>query len=441
MKSLPLLIAIAGIVLLAPAPTQAASCELYDSGIIRSADRSAWGKTVTVGVKKKGKVLRVINANSCTRRDQVKLSSRKRTHRIFVRNMWFEPGGDTGSPEIVVTERIGNRSLKVRVYTLTAGLTLELLAKKTLTVSTGPVTIALDDRLLSVNEKQWKVFSWQGVTRLAQEKNALTFFSLGDSGLIGQPKTDVAEAMNELAGTLSEIDFLSFNGDNFYLPDHITSVDDEDFAENMLDAYGLSNLNVPWLIMLGNHDYDDNDVEDILALEDPEGRWYLPSRYYSYTYPVDSQEPLLEYFALDTEMIDNRDAGYLDQLDWLETELAASNALWKIVGGHHPVYSYGEHGDTATMISDVLPLLKAGDVDMYIAGHDHDKQVIDHPDDGILHVVSGAGSKLRAVTAGDNSLFAESDYGFVQVSIVKEQLWLRFYDEEGNVDFTHTLTK
>lgn len=42
----------------------------------------------------------------------------------------------------------------------------------------------------------------------------------------------------------------------------------------------------------------------------------------------------------------------------LESNLARSQAEWKIVIGHHPVYSNGHHNSTAELIQHVQPLLQ-----------------------------------------------------------------------------------
>ncbi|KAI5404069.1 Purple acid phosphatase 3, variant 2, partial [Lathyrus oleraceus] len=55
----------------------------------------------------------------------------------------------------------------------------------------------------------------------------------------------------------------------------------------------------------------------------------------------------------------------------LETALRDSTAKWKIVVGHHPVRSIGYHGDTKELLTHLLPILEANNVDMYMTGHDH----------------------------------------------------------------------
>ena len=58
---------------------------------------------------------------------------------------------------------------------------------------------------------------------------------------------------------------------------------------------------------------------------------------------------------------------------WLAEELDRSRATWKVVYGHHPIYSEGQHEDNNQKIKQLLPVLKDR-ADVYIAGHDHDMQ-------------------------------------------------------------------
>ncbi|MFN7926309.1 MAG: metallophosphoesterase, partial [Bryobacteraceae bacterium] len=82
------------------------------------------------------------------------------------------------------------------------------------------------------------------------------------------------------------------------------------------------------------------------------------------------------------------------QLDWIEKQLAASTEPWKIVYGHHPIFSSGMHGMEARprqLAARLLPILKRYKVDLYIAGHDHHMQHIEH--DGIQFFISGGGGR------------------------------------------------
>lgn len=421
-----------------PLSTQA--CQQFSSGTAESYDRTAWGTRIEVAVNQKGKYIRIANKETCERLDSQRFRKRKRGRIFHAVNLWQEEGGENGSPEILVTDRISSRRLKVKVFTITEDFQIELVAKKTVRVSDGDVEIPKQHDTISINNEDWKVFLWKNTRRIAKAKNTVDFINLGDYGLAGDPKDAVAEAMNTVAKAHNGVDFVTTNGDNFYPPERITSPDDEHFQTNFIDTYNKDWLDVPFYISLGNHDYDDNDVEDLLAIEDETGKWQLPDYYYSFEYPADSDSPLLHYIQLDTEMIDDDDSGKADQLEWFENELANSTADWLIVGGHHPAYSYGEHGDVDSIIEDVLPLLQEYNVDVFIAGHEHDKQVLTE-DGSPLMIINGAGSKLRDTGEGERTEFAISTYGFMHMSILNDTFYVKVYDSDAQEEFVYELEK
>ncbi len=417
------------------------NCDPFNKGEVIRAQRTAWGQDVLIAIKKHGRQIRLLNADTCELLDKKKATKKTSVHRLIVNNLWQEEGGENGSPEIVFTERVNKKKISLRFYTINREMEIEKIATKTLSVKKGRVDLAASDEELAVNSTDWRLLRWNGSIDLKKSENSVRFFAIGDQGEVGENKDAVAAAMSGVAEQENGIQFVATLGDNFYYDDAIASTTDEDWEENFFTPYGLDYLTAPWYIGLGNHDYDDNNLDALLAYQDPTGQWSLPSNYYSVTYPSGSSSPLLEFVMLDTEMIDDEDEGYEEQLAWLQTTLEESTARWLVVAGHHPVYSYGDHGDTSSMIENVLPILKDNEVDLVLSGHDHDKQVIDHPDDDILYVVSGAGSRLRDTSQGENSLFAESSYGFAGIQIVKDSLVLKFYSTDQSVDYTKTLTK
>lgn len=64
------------------------------------------------------------------------------------------------------------------------------------------------------------------------------------------------------------------------------------------------------------------------------------------------------------------------QLNWMNIVLRDNSSQWKIVVGHHPVYSAGDHGDTVSLQSEFLDNLENNGVDLYFSGHDHDLQFL-----------------------------------------------------------------
>ena len=77
----------------------------------------------------------------------------------------------------------------------------------------------------------------------------------------------------------------------------------------------------------------------------------------------------VEFFAIDTTPLGwrTKDA---EQLKWLEGALKKSTARWKVVFGHHPLYSHSKRPYNATLIRRLEPLFVKHKVDLYVAGHD-----------------------------------------------------------------------
>ena len=65
----------------------------------------------------------------------------------------------------------------------------------------------------------------------------------------------------------------------------------------------------------------------------------MPAAYYTF------QAGAVQFFALDTDLISEA------QLRWLTESLDKSVATWKVVYGHHPIYSAGQHEDNEDKIA------------------------------------------------------------------------------------------
>ena len=101
------------------------------------------------------------------------------------------------------------------------------------------------------------------------------------------------------------------------------------------------------------------------------------------------------FVSVDTVSIDDdkNDAESMKQL--LESELAkAGDDEWKIVFGHYPCHSGGGYSGYRSMREQILPTMKAHNVDFYLTGHDHNLQhwrKKDNPAD-VDHIITGKAS-------------------------------------------------
>jgi|GEM_PF-1167415 len=169
---------------------------------------------------------------------------------------------------------------------------------------------------------------------------------------------------------------------------------------------GLQKEGVRFYPVLGNH-----DVLDASQGGKQLQYWGTPRYYQSHIGNVD-------IFAIDTTLLfpeygnSFHGNGYPDnsvnieqarqaakrQLKWLDKALASSNAKYKIVYGHYPIYAQNEKLEPPGMLKelrdDLEPLLKRNHVDAYLAGHHHAYERNDYTKEDIPEFISGAGGRV-----------------------------------------------
>jgi len=260
---------------------------------------------------------------------------------------------------------------------------------------------------------------------------------IGDFGYSGKRSGADAVARAVLSAHRQlRFDFGLTVGDNFY-PKGVESVDDPLWKSEFQDRY--AGLGIRFFAILGNHDYMSNPQAEVDYTRSPGNQaWQMPFRYYTFAAGA------VHFFALDT---DEGTIGLFrskpwsdEQRAWLSAQLAKHKAAhWKIVYGHHPIYSDGHHGDTDRMIERLLPLLKEHRVDVYLAGHDHDMQHFDR--EGIqFFIVGGGGQETRKVKK-KRAVFAEPAHGFMAIEASARELTLRLIGTDGRTMHSKTLKK
>jgi tartrate-resistant acid phosphatase type 5 len=248
----------------------------------------------------------------------------------------------------------------------------------------------------------------------APEGRPVRVLAFGDFGDGSAAQKQVAAAMLAYH-TDRRFDFAVTLGDNFYSIG-MASPDDERWKTWWSDLYDP--LRIPFYATLGNHDWGQpNSPAAEIAFTQKSPSWRMPSAYYTFTAGA------AQFFALDTDIISEK------QLLWLQAALDASPARWKIVYGHHPIYSAGQHEDNNTKIDQLLPVLRDR-ADIYLAGHDHDMQHL-RPEGRLHFFVAGSGGKLRPIEPGPRSLFARSAHGFAVLEIQADTLAVAFVDVQG----------
>jgi hypothetical protein len=129
------------------------------------------------------------------------------------------------------------------------------------------------------------------------------------------------------------------------------------------------------------------------------------------------------------------------QLEWLEADLAASDARCTLAYWHHPRFSSGTHG-SSPKLQPFWAELHADDADLVLVGHDHDYErfaplgVDGDPDaqTGIREFVVGTGgAALRDFESPvQGSEVRESDtHGVLQLTLGEGRYEWRFVPVEG----------
>lgn len=221
-------------------------------------------------------------------------------------------------------------------------------------------------------------------TRPSVAKDSVKFLVLGDAGTGDRAQNEVA-AQAWKSHQVFPYEFAIMLGDNLY-----GSERPRDFARKFELPYKpLLDANIPFYASLGNHD-------------DPNQRYYRPfgmggQRFYSY------QKKDVRFFALDSNYMDQ------DQQAWLEKELRASDARWKVAYFHHPIYSSGgRHGSEVDLRAIVEPMFIRHGVNVVFAGHEHFYERL-RPQKGIHYFTAGGSAKLRS---GDIVVGALTAKGF-----------------------------
>ena len=276
------------------------------------------------------------------------------------------------------------------------------------------------------------------------DTTAFNFLIVGDWGRNGFfNQAEVARGMGEV-GAAVKSRFTISTGDNFYTSG-VESTDDVRWERSFEDVYTAPALQSRWYSTLGNHDWQGN-VPAQIAYTRLSDRWYLPAQYYAEDMAfagANGDSTRVLFVFLDTSPLayppeyEERfdDSGEWDpdaQLAWLERTLAESDAPWKIVVGHHPIYvGSTSYRDNPRLIDSLVPLFERYGVQAYFAGHDHNLQ--HHRPEGspVDYFVSGAGSLTREVVQTPNTLFALRVPGFMALSMTRDDMAVHAYDEDG----------
>ncbi|HYO51640.1 metallophosphoesterase family protein [Archangium sp.] len=268
------------------------------------------------------------------------------------------------------------------------------------------------------------------------------FTAVGDFGMNNADQRSVANAM---LGRKPEL-FLML-GDNAY-----SSGTEAEFQNNLFVPMAPLLSQVPSVATPGNHEYVTHQAQPYFD------NLYLPTSpsggesYYSFDWGH------VHFVSLDSNCAGGQAPAYrctlAAQKKWMEQDLAASDAPWKVVFFHHPPWSSGEHGSSSLMRREFTPLFEKYGVDLVLTGHDHHyertypmKGNAVAPSGGhgpIYLVVGGGGASLRPFETGKPSWTVvrnDRDHGYLDVKVEDGTLTAQALTPSGQAIDSFTLTK
>ncbi|MCI0417290.1 metallophosphoesterase [bacterium] len=223
--------------------------------------------------------------------------------------------------------------------------------------------------------------------------DTLHFAAIGDMGCGCAAQEAIAEEMLEWHAKYP-FRFVLTTGDNIY-GDGLQRIWNRRkggskalFYEHFDRYYNpLRKRGVLFFASLGNHDFETRHGRDLI---DDRVRFNILSNTGYYYFSPDPN--LVTFVALNTENILVQNANP-SQLKWLQKVLSESKSIWKIVYGHHAIYSPpGSHPVDVSFRKALEPILVKNGVQIYISGHNHFYARM-KPKHGVIHFTTGGGGR------------------------------------------------
>jgi tartrate-resistant acid phosphatase type 5 len=284
---------------------------------------------------------------------------------------------------------------------------------------------------------------------------ALNFIVMGDWGRVGADhQKEVAVQMGKTASEI-KAQFIVSTGDNFY-PSGVVSEWDPLWRYSFEDIYTNFSLQWDWYPVLGNHDYKTSPDAQV-RYSKISSRWKMPARYYSKEIQIPGDtvnkililfidtNPLIPEFYSNAEYGPNvKAADSTQQKKWIAKTLSTADKSikWKIVVGHHPLYTGGgrtDAYDTKAVRRILKPMFDKYGADIYLSGHEHSLQ---HLVSGkTQYFISGAASEKTPAHLVPESEMAASEYGFMIFSVTSSKILVQTITDKGEVIYTTAIKK
>ncbi len=241
----------------------------------------------------------------------------------------------------------------------------------------------------------------------------LRFVSVADTGTGTRSQYAVGRAMANYHSQ-NPYNLVVLAGDNIYNNGEIEKVG----AVFERPYAALLKAGVKFQAVLGNHDIRTLNGE--LQLRYP--GFNMQGRYYTF------RRNSVQFFALDT----NTNADWNSQLTWLKQQLSQSDAIWKVVFAHHPVYASGAYGNNRALIKTLTPIFQQYGVNLYINGHEHHYERT-RSINGTTYLICGGGAGTRPVGRSPWTEYSASKLSFAAYDVFADRIEIKGIDIKNKI--------
>jgi len=281
----------------------------------------------------------------------------------------------------------------------------------------------------------------------------IEFIILGDMGSGEPSQYSVAKQMKKKIKNNNM--FICGLGDNIY-ECGVSSVNDEQFNTKFELPY--KDINIPFYMCLGNHDYGysnkclvpKENAFNQIRYSHYSDKWIMPKRYY--TFSKKDGKTKIDFFVLDTNLEFYDDKENEKQKNDMIDSINKSDGDWKIVYGHHTLRSVGGHGNAEDIFEDFMKdLFRKAPFDVYMCGHDHNKQVINMKIDNkpLLLIVCGTGGKKYHNEICFENMEKDTcdleccsnNLGYGHIKINEDKLCVEFLDDNNKSEYICYINK
>ncbi|MGE0127210.1 MAG: metallophosphoesterase [Blastocatellales bacterium] len=273
------------------------------------------------------------------------------------------------------------------------------------------------------------------VIATAQDENktsaTIIFAVMGDTGTGDEAQLAVAQQMVKQREK-TPFEFVIMLGDNIYEKGEEKLIKSH-FEEPYKDLLAAG---VKFYASLGNH-----DIIRGLEFQTNYPNFNMGGRrYYNFTKgPSESDENLMEFFALDSNVMSP------EQLKWLDEKLKESKARWKVTFSHHSIYSSARmHRPYVKLRAQLEPLYVKHGVNAAFAGHSHCYERV-KPQKGVHYFTEGASGEIKRRTLDrKNPLFAageDSVNSFLIVQVSESEMKVEAISADGKLIDSYTIKR